>query len=341
MKKLNIIQIGVLHEHASGKFASLKSRPDIFNLLGYVDEREFCTAPYHPNAFAPELYAGYRQFTLDEALNHPVVEAVTIEVPNRDLVPTALRCLEHDLPMHMDKPAEDLAQFQKLLAGCEAKNLPFQMGFMFRGNPAFQFCIEAIKSKLIGEVFSIDADMNHCYGGSGYQAYLGKIPGGIMFNLGCHLIDFIAAALGRPEKVTPFLKSAPGYPDQVLNNALAVLEYPQATVALRASSCDVANVAGRAVKIAGTLGTIKFSPIERFDGKGVEIELTLAEARGKFAAGKNIVSFPPQRDRYEAQLVELMQIIRGEMQPTYSYRHDYLVQEITSAAAGLNHWRSN
>jgi predicted dehydrogenase len=88
-----------------------------------------------------------------------------VEVPNNELVPIALCCAEKGLAMHMDKPAgEEMAPFKQLLDVCKAKNLPFQMGFMFRGNPAFQFCIEAIQNKLIGDVVEIIADMNHCYG---------------------------------------------------------------------------------------------------------------------------------------------------------------------------------
>ena len=105
MKKINIIQIGICHEHAAGKFASLKKRSDLFNLIGYVDERSFCKTPYCPDTFSPNEYDGYRHFTLDEALNHPGLEAVTVEVPNNDLVPVALQCMERELAMHMDKPA--------------------------------------------------------------------------------------------------------------------------------------------------------------------------------------------------------------------------------------------
>ena len=48
MEKLNIIQIGICHEHAAGKFESLKKRPDLFNLIGYVDEA--VSAVRHPGA---------------------------------------------------------------------------------------------------------------------------------------------------------------------------------------------------------------------------------------------------------------------------------------------------
>ena len=337
MKKINIIQIGICHEHASGKFSSLIKRSDLFNLIGYVDERDFCKTPYRAGTLSLDLYKEYRKFTLDEALNYPGLEAVTVEVPNNDLVPVALQCMEHNLPMHMDKPAgEDLALYKKLLDGCKAKNLPFQMGFMFRGNPAFQFCIRAIREKLLGEVFEIEADMNHNYGGEPYQDYIGNFSGGIMYNLGCHLIDFVVAAMGRPENVTPFLKSAPGYPDGIRNNCMAVLEYPHALVTLRSCSKEIPR---RMMKIAGTKGTIRFSPLERFDGKSVEITLTLSEDRGLFPKGTHTLCFPPQSDRYDAQLEELARVIRGEAQSTWSYEHDYLVHEVTLAAAAYISWR--
>ena len=339
MDRIRIAQIGITHEHANGKMYSLRKLSEVFDIVGYVDDREFSKSPRFGNDFV-KPYEGLRKLTLDEAFNMPGLQAVTVEVPNNELVPVALRCMERNLAMHMDKPGgEDLALYKTLLDGCKERNLPFQMGFMFRGNPAFQFCIAAIRNKLIGEVFELEADMNHCYGGEPYQEYIGKFAGGIMYNLGCHLIDFVAAALGRPENVTPFLKSAPGYPAAIRNNCMAVLEYPHAIVTLRSCSKDSANTDGRRMKIVGTNGSIAFNPLERFDGKPVELSLNLAAAAGEFPAGKHTLRFPPQADRYEAQLLELARIIRGEIQNPYSYEHDCLVHEVTLAAAGYNHWR--
>ena len=317
----------------------MRKLSEVFDIVGYVDDREFSKSPRFGNDFV-KPYEGLRKLTLDEAFNMPGLQAVTVEVPNNDLVPVALRCMERGLAMHMDKPGgEDLALYKTLLDGCKERNLPFQMGFMFRGNPAFQFCIAAIRNKLIGEVFELEADMNHCYGGEPYQEYIGKFAGGIMYNLGCHLIDFVVSALGRPENVTPFLKSAPGYPASIRNNCMAVLEYPHAIVTLRSCSKDIANTDGRRMKIVGANGSIAFNPLERFDGKPVELSLNLAAAAGEFPAGKHTLRFPPQADRYEAQLLELARIIRGEIQNPYSYEHDCLVHEVTLAAAGYNHWR--
>ena len=340
MEKIKVIQIGMFHEHAIGKIEVLKQRTDLFDLIGYVDERAFCNTPRIPNPNKPEYYADIRKMTLEEALDYPGLEAVTVEVPNNDLVPIALKCMERNLAMHMDKPAgPDLGLFKKLLDGCKAKNIPFQIGYMFRGNPAFQFCLKAIREKLIGDVFEIDADMNHCYGGELYQEYIAEFQGGLMYNLGCHLIDFVVAAMGRPEKVNSFLKSAPGYPDEFQNNCLAVLEYPHAFATIHACSKDAGNTTGRAMKIAGTKGTIKITPLERFDGKSVELELTLASDSALFPKGTHILKFPPQLNRYDIQMQELVDMIRNNGASSYSFEHDYTVHEVVLAASGYIDWQ--
>jgi hypothetical protein len=40
-----------------------------------------------------------------------------------------------------------------------------------------------------------------------------------------HLIDQVVAMMGRPEKITQFSKSAPGFPDNNKNNCLMIIEY--------------------------------------------------------------------------------------------------------------------
>ena len=339
MEKIKIAQIGVTHEHASGKFISLQKLPDIYEIAGYVNDLGSTTTPCYVDKLH-DCFKKYPELTLEEVFNDPDIKAVTVEVPNNELVPMALKCAEKGIAMHMDKPAGlDLELYKKLLDICKEKNLPFQMGFMFRGNPAFQFCIRAIREKLIGEVFEIETDMNHCYGGEKYQTYIGKFTGGIMFNLGCHLIDFVVSAMGRPENVTPFPGTAPGYPSGIKNNCTAILEYPNAHVVLRACSKDVCNTPGRSMKICGTLGTIRFSPLERFDGREIEINLTLSQDSALYPKGSHTLRFPAQQDRYTAQLSELAAMVRGEMQSRWSFEHDYLVHEVTLAASGYIPWQ--
>lgn len=318
---------------------SLRLLPEVFEIVGVVDDREATAASARMAGDDLSAYSGLRWMTEDELLGLPDLDAVVVETPNADLVPTALRCLERNLPMHMDKPAGwDLGLYDRLLAGCEARGLPFQMGFMFRNNPAFRLALQAIREGWIGEIFEIQASMSHNYGGEAYQRYLGAMDGGIMLNLGCHLIDFVIDALGRPERIVPFLKSTPGLPDSIQNNGLAIMEYPHATAAVRACSMEVDGMEHRRLKICGTDGVIELSPLERFDGEPLQLYLTLRTARGGYAAGRHVIDLGIRRDRYQEQLLEFAGQIRSGAKGRHGRGHDHLVHKATLAAAGVVPW---
>ncbi len=335
MRKIKIGQIGICHEHADGKILTLRKMSDVFEIVGVVDDRATRSVRFAGGNLAP--YEGLTFITEEELFNTPGLEAVTVETPNDDLVPTALRCMEHNLAMHIDKPAGyDLKLYERLLRGCEERKLPFQIGYMFRNNPAFQFCLDANRKKWLGDIFEVQANMSHNYGGDAYQHYLGRLQGGIMFNLGCHLIDFIVALMGRPEKITPFLKSTSGLPDAVKNNGLTIMEYPCATATVRACSLEVGGLEHRRLKICGTKGTIELSPLERFDGKPLTMQMILLEGNADYSAGAHTLDFGVQNDRYESQLLEFTGMIRGTQTDPYTREHDYQVHETLLAAARCN-----
>ena len=167
MKKIKVIQIGCSHEHANGKIQTLKLMNDTFDIIGIVDDTNICHTPrLADNCMTWDCYKDVPRISLEEALNHPDVELFMVEVPNNDLVPIAEMCLERKIPMHMDKPGgPDLERYKKLIDGCQAADLPFQMGYMFRGNPALNQALDLTRKGAFGEIFEIKASMNHCYGG--------------------------------------------------------------------------------------------------------------------------------------------------------------------------------
>jgi predicted dehydrogenase len=334
MERIKIAQLGVTHEHANGKIATVRRMTDVFEVVGVYDDRPN-PAPTHFNGMGP--FEGCTFISEEELLNYPGLQGVLVETPNTDLVPRALKCMEVGLPMHMDKPGgEDLALFKKLLDGCEAKQLPFQMGYMFRGNPAMQHCRKLVEDGVLGNIFEIEMDMNHHYGGDSYQDYLGTFKGGIMFNLCCHLIDYIVAFMGAPEQITPFLQNTPDVAPEIKNNCLSILQYKNATVVLRACSKDGGY--GRRLKINGTNGSIELTPIERFDNQPLHVKLWLVNEKPGFKKGQQTIEFPGRTDRYLEQMVEFAQMIRGEIENPYSYAHDYLTQKVLLAASGDVAW---
>lgn len=336
MEKIKIGQIGICHEHA-GKIKSLRNLPDIFEIIGVVDDRQTTAAKYGGKDITP--YEGLKWMTEKELFNVPGLQAVTIETPNTDLVPCAIRCMERNLAIHMDKPGgEDIELFRKLLDECKVRNLPFQMGYMLRKNLVVQWCVNAIRHGWLGEVFEIQASMSHDYGGDEYQEYIGRFTGGVMFNLGCHLVDLVVSIMGRPQRVIPFLKSTQGTPDQIKNNCLTILEYPYATATLRACSQEVRGQGRRQFKLCGTNGTVDLCPLEYYNGEELIMNLVLKKAIPGYSAGTHTINFGAAPDRYKDQFVEFAQIINKEKENPYSYEHDYLVQEVVMAASGYTKW---
>lgn len=341
MRKLKVIQIGCSHEHASGKINTIKLMNDTFELIGFVDDTDICLTPrLNDNCAEWECYKDVPRLTLEEALNYPDLDLVTVEVPNNDLVPFAEMCLERKIPMHMDKPGgPDFERYKKLIDGCEAANLPFQMGYMFRGNPALNQALDLARKGAFGDIFEIKASMNHCYGEELYQNYISKLDGGIMYNLGCHLFDLFISFLGEPDDVVSFLKSAPGYPDHVKNNCLAVLSYPHATATAHICSKDPDNTFRRRFRLVGTKGTFEIMPMERFDKQDFTARFFFKEDNEFFTAGEHIVNYGITRDRYEVQLAELAAILRGTGKDSFTRQHDCLVHKVSLAASGYIPWK--
>lgn len=332
-QRIKVAQFGICHEHAQGKIETLRKLPDVFDVVGYVDDRETSKIRFNSGGLKP--YEGLRKLSADELLNYPGLQLATVEVANSYLLDAAFLCMRHNLAMHMDKPpCQDLAKYRELLNGCEARKLPFQMGYMLRTNPAIRFCIKAVREGLLGDIYEIKADMSHNYGNKAYQVYLSNFQGGIMYNLGCHLIDVIVSMLGRPEKVTPFLKSTPGAVNNAKDNCAAVLEYPHTLVTLSANGMQVKRNNPRSMVICGSKGTIVLAPLESF-GSPNRVLLELKKADGTYQAGSQKIEFPVVRDRYEGQLRELAGVIRGEITNPYTFAHDALVLEVTLAASGV------
>ncbi|MBT3374784.1 MAG: Gfo/Idh/MocA family oxidoreductase [Lentisphaerae bacterium] len=337
MKKIKIGQIGVCHEHASGKIGALRKLPDVYEIVGVVDDRDTAAARFAGDNLAP--YEGLTWMTEEELFATPGLQAVAVETPNLDLVPTALRCMERGLHMHMDKPAgDDMALFEKLLDGCREKGLALQLGYMLRTNPPMMLCEQAVREGWLGDILQIQVDMNHNYGGEAYPDYMGSFTGGIMFNLGCHPIDWIVSLLGRPDNVTPFPKAVPGIDSCININGLAIIEYPHTHVTVRVCSATAESTGQRRLTVCGTKGTFDLCPLEKYDGKPMAARLTLAEGNGQYDAGTHTVEFEGVSDRYMAQMQELAHVINGEIENPYSYDHDRLAHDVILAASGYTRW---
>src|SRR5690606_12546925 len=142
--------------------------------------------------------------------------------------------------VHLDKPAgASLEDYRSLLERADRAGRVVQMGYMYRFNPAVQMLRRVLQAGWLGEVFEVHAGMSKVIPPRERQV-LDEFAGGTMFALGFHLMDLVVGVLGRPEKVVPFPRRTLDIPeDQLVDNMLAVLEYPKATATVRTTGLEV------------------------------------------------------------------------------------------------------
>ncbi len=324
-KKIKIGQIGTSHAHAAGKMRTLRKLDDLYEVVGIVenDDRQEAIARKQ------QVYQDIPWMTEAQLLNMEDLDAVAVETAVTDLVPTALRCIEAGVHVHLDKPAgETLSTFRKLLDMAYRKNLEVQMGYMFRYNPAFQLCYKAVREGWLGDIFElhgviskkIDADR---------RRELAKYEGGSMFELGCHLIDSMVYVLGKPIKVTPYMRRT-NPQDNLTDNQLAVCEYSVATTSIRSTLVEPFGVKRRQFVVCGTEGTVEIRPLEP-----PKLLLALTKPKGEYEKGYQEVELEPMEGRYHGDFIDLAKIIRNEKEPDFSPQHNLNVQETVLRASGL------
>ena len=341
-KKLRIVQFGVSHEHADGKLATIKALPDEFELVGVVDDRDTAT-PRYPLRRPDSMLEGVPILTEEQVWADKTLDAVFVEVTNCDLIPVAERVLAHGLPMHLDKPGgETYEPFAALRTEAKKRGLPLQMGYMFRCNPAIRWLVKAVREGWFGDVFEIEANMDHGYGDDDYRRYLGSFKAGILYNLCCHLADFVVAMLGEPVSARASVATAPGSPPDSRDNGATTLEYASgALVHLRSCGRKVGQIRRR-LRICGTLGSAELCPIEHFDGRPLRLDVQFSRPAGGIPAGPcQTLDFGPQGtnsnvDRYAEQLRSFARQVRGEeREPDWLCEHDLAVQRTLLKMCGL------
>jgi predicted dehydrogenase len=150
-----------------------------------------------------------------------------------------------------------------------------------------------------------------------------------MFELACHVIDAALTILGKPSDVQSF--STPTLPgDGVKDNQLAVLVYPKATVTIRCNHADPFGGPRRRFQVAGTKGAMEIMPLE--SGRA---RLSLSAPHGPWKSGTHEISLTPPKGRYDAEFVDLAQIIGGRGALAWNAAHDIAVHETLLKAAGI------
>lgn len=321
------IRCGVLgtgHAHAAGKLKVLHQSGD-WDVAGVCEP----DAEWRSRHEDLEPFASSRWITEAELLEDESVRMVAIESEVSQLLPLAQKAIQAGKHIHLDKPAGTLLkEFKGLLAEAQERDLIVQLGYMFRYNSGFDLVRRAVAEGWLGDVHYLHGTMNSAIP-TETRKPLAFHPGGMMFELACHLIDMLVLLMGRPGKVAPFNRHDAPHDDGFADNTVAVMQFDRAIAVIESSAMEVGSRERRTFEVCGNKGTIILQPLE-----APEVRLYLQEPVEGFQTGwqRIVPDFTP---RYELDLAELATCIRTGPEFPYPKAHDLVVQETLLRACGV------
>ena len=311
MRRMRIAQIGInRNSHGKEIFETLKKFPEIFEIAGYAlveNERENCAKKLF-------VFDGYKELTLEEILNDPTIEAVTVETDEVHLTKYALMAAEHGKHIHMEKPgSQSLEDFERLIRTVKAGGKVFHIGYMYRYNPYIIELIEKVRSGELGEIYSVEAQMN-CRHKASTREWLGSFKGGMMFFLGCHLVDLVLQIQGVPTNVIALNRSTGMDGVETEDYGMAVLEYPNGVSFVKTCGAEIGGFVRRQLVVSGTKGTVELKPLEILLPNTSYLQYTdkteYTEADDWHTKGVSERS--EIFDRYDDMLLAFAAMVRGE-----------------------------
>ncbi len=328
MKKIRIAQIGTSkNSHGNQIWSSLKKQSDIFDIAGYAfPEGEREKFPERMKGFD-----GYTELTVEQILNDPTIEAVTVETEEIYLTKYALMAAKAGKHVHMEKPGgRELPIFEELIETLRARGLAFTMGYMYRFNPTIKSAMEKIKNGELGEIYAVEAHMD-CKHPTAVREWLGNFPGGMMFFLGCHLVDLIYRIQGEPDEVIPF-NCATGYEGiSSKDYGMVVFRYKNGVSFAKTSANETGGFLRRQLVVCGTKGTIEIKPLEVLTTGGQYTVST--ETYNPDWHKPGTVSQSEVHDRYDSMMKNFAEIVRGKENP-YPYDYELNLYKLLLKACG-------
>ncbi len=315
--KIRTAVIGTGHGHALSKIRALRAMPE-YEFAGVC--QTVSTEPTKDNALV-----GVNWLSFDQILNDASIEMVAVESAEiANNLNHAERLVKAGKFVHLDKPpGADLIRLRKLFDDAAARGRIVQMGYQWRYHPAMQAVVQAAQNGWLGRVYRFRASIDKLIDEK-ERRYLAKFKGGMMFSEGCHLVDRAVAVLGRPVKVTGFLRHESPIEDGLKDNTLAVLEYEHAIAEITLSGFHPHGGVHRYLEIFGTNGSARMQPYT-FPSK---FSIDLAKPAGPYKAGEQTIEMPaPPGPPYGPDFLELAAVIRQGAKPSHSTAHDLLTQE--------------
>lgn len=318
MRKVKAALIGTSKmSHGLPIFESIIKQNDIYDFAGYnLPENEKEKFPW-----IAKILEEYKEMSLEEIFRDESVEAVFIETPEEFITKYAQMAAESKKHIHMEKPGGfSLSEFEKLIGTVKKNGKVFHTGYMYRYNPHITELMQMIQRDELGEILSVEAQMSGRHLPENRE-YLGTLPGGMMYFLGCHLIDLILRIQGQPRKIIPFNKCT--YTDGVGGEdfSMAVFEYEKGVSFAKTTSVEVGGFVRRQLVVSGTKKTVEIKPLEVNVPGGQYTQTTLYDETDNWNCAGN-TKRSEIHDRYDAMVAAFAAMVRGDIENPYSYDYE-------------------
>ena len=327
MKKLRVIQIGTAHDHAADAVLTLKELSSEFEILGIVEENPLFLQRAKKNSD----YDNLPFISYDDAINLKP-DAFLIETEEKLLVPTSKKCLDAGFHVYMDKPgSEDKRSFSELCELAKKKNLILFLAYMYRYNPAVIYAKKLVDEGALGEIISVEAQMNCSYSDPEKRKWLGQFKGGMMFFLGCHLIDLMVSIQGFPNEIIPLNSATKIGGVDSLDYGFCAYRYNNGISFVKTNATECNGFNRRQLVITGSKGTIEIKPLEVTVGEGRLVKKSYA--RQTFGVDKKWddnsirLDFEPE-GRYVKMLLQFKKCVMGEMKNPYTYEYEARLHDL-------------
>ncbi len=197
-----ILGCGAVTEEKSGPaFQKVENS----SLVAVMRRTGFLAQDYAERHRAPKWYDD-----ADALINDPEIDAVYIATPPDAHEPYTLKCAEAGKPVYVEKPmARTHAECLSMIEACQKAKVPLFVAYYRRALPRFLKIKEFIDEGLIGKLRTVHIAL--------HQPPTPVVPndlpwrvvpeiagGGLFFDLGCHMLDFLDFVIGPIVSVNGF-----------------------------------------------------------------------------------------------------------------------------------------
>jgi predicted dehydrogenase len=316
--------LGTQHSHLSGKLRAMQNSPD-YEVVSICEP----DAAAATRARKDPLYKDLKWVRQEELLADSSLHLIVAECRPWEAVAWGQQVIAAGKHLHLEKPpGNQWTPFRELVEEARRKNLLLQTGYVWRWHEGIDAAIDAARQGWLGDIFLVRGTMNSDRTPEG-RAIEAKYKGGSLFELGGHVIDRVVELLGRPNKVTPWIRHDTSIPDQLADNTVAVLEYDRALALIFSSARMYGSGDHRSFEVIGSDGTF----VVQVESSPPRMRVAMRKAQGPYKAGWQQIELKPQ-PRFIGDFQELARALKSGQPLKLSYDHELVLHETLLRASG-------